>query len=276
MTSESTILDALAGHRIELPSWAFGNSGTRFKVFAQQGVPRDPYEKVADAAEVHRSTGVVLMRAPCTSRGTRSPTTPDLARHAQDLRCRASGRSNSNTFQDDDYMLGASAIRTRGSARKAVDAPARVRRHHGRHRLARPQAVVAPMAPTPGPGRDPRRRQDRLAEVARDGLRAASGRTSGWALEHKCSEPLVDDTTDVPDWGTAARPCASRSGDQALVVVDTGHHAPGTQHPVHRRLSCCGPGSSGVRLRPALLRGRRPDGRRRRTRSSCSGSCARW
>ncbi len=35
---------------IEVPSWAFGNSGTRFKVFAQPGVPRDPYEKVADAA----------------------------------------------------------------------------------------------------------------------------------------------------------------------------------------------------------------------------------
>src|SRR5215510_3390881 len=43
---------------IELPSWAFGNSGTRFKVFAQPGVPRDPYEKVADAAQVHKYTGV--------------------------------------------------------------------------------------------------------------------------------------------------------------------------------------------------------------------------
>src|SRR4029450_7092708 len=48
----------LRDQRIELPSWAFGNSGTRFKVFAQSGVPRDPYEKVADAAQVHAFTGV--------------------------------------------------------------------------------------------------------------------------------------------------------------------------------------------------------------------------
>ena len=42
---------------IETPSWAYANSGTRFKVFAQAGVPRDPWEKIADAAVVHRLTG---------------------------------------------------------------------------------------------------------------------------------------------------------------------------------------------------------------------------
>ena len=41
---------ALAAQRIETPSWAFGNSGTRFKVFTQAGVPRTPEEKIADAA----------------------------------------------------------------------------------------------------------------------------------------------------------------------------------------------------------------------------------
>ena len=58
MTTFSTIAARLAEQRIELPSWAFGNSGTRFKVFAQQGVPRDPFEKIADAAQVHRYTGL--------------------------------------------------------------------------------------------------------------------------------------------------------------------------------------------------------------------------
>src|ERR1700753_2539607 len=48
----------LRAQRIELPSWAFGNSGTRFKVFAQPGVPRDPFEKIEDAAQVQRFTGV--------------------------------------------------------------------------------------------------------------------------------------------------------------------------------------------------------------------------
>ena len=58
MTTFSTIAPRLAEQAIELPSWAFGNSGTRFKVFTQPGVPRDPFEKVADAAQVHKHTGL--------------------------------------------------------------------------------------------------------------------------------------------------------------------------------------------------------------------------
>ena len=48
----------LRTQRVETPSWGYGNSGTRFKVFPQLGVPRDPFEKLADAAEVHRLTGI--------------------------------------------------------------------------------------------------------------------------------------------------------------------------------------------------------------------------
>ena len=58
MSIDAGIVTSLAAQRIELPSWAFGNSGTRFKVFAQAGVPRSPYEKIADAAQVHKFTGV--------------------------------------------------------------------------------------------------------------------------------------------------------------------------------------------------------------------------
>jgi len=56
--TRTRVLTALRAQRIETPSWAYGNSGTRFKVFPQPGVPRDPYEKIADAATVHRYTGV--------------------------------------------------------------------------------------------------------------------------------------------------------------------------------------------------------------------------
>ena len=52
MADFAPIIAELERLAIELPSWAFGNSGTRFKVFAQPGVPRDPFEKVADAAQV--------------------------------------------------------------------------------------------------------------------------------------------------------------------------------------------------------------------------------
>ena len=104
MSDGSAVQATLAGQRIELPSWAFGNSGTRFKVFAQKGVPRDPFEKVADAAEVHRFTGV----APTVALHIPWDKVDDygrLARHAADLGV-ALGTINSNTFQDDDYMLG--------------------------------------------------------------------------------------------------------------------------------------------------------------------------
>jgi len=99
-----TIHDALRQQTIELPSWAFGNSGTRFKVFAQQGVPRDPYEKIADAAQVHRFTGV----APRVSLHIPWDLVDDydeLARHAKEQGV-SIGAINSNLFQDDDYMLG--------------------------------------------------------------------------------------------------------------------------------------------------------------------------
>src|SRR5688500_18183368 len=94
----------LANQRIELPSWAFGNSGTRFKVFAQPGVPRDPFEKVADAAQVHLHTGV----APSVALHIPWDLVDDfdkLRRHAEDLGVRL-GTINTNTFQDDDFMLG--------------------------------------------------------------------------------------------------------------------------------------------------------------------------
>ncbi|HKO83619.1 MAG TPA: rhamnose isomerase, partial [Actinomycetota bacterium] len=58
MRDPAAVKAVLRQQRIELPSWAFGNSGTRFKVFAQPGVPRNPYEKIADAARVHAHTGV--------------------------------------------------------------------------------------------------------------------------------------------------------------------------------------------------------------------------
>src|ERR671927_57784 len=58
MVDRTAVMEILRAQHIELPSWAFGNSGTRFKVFAQPGVPRDPFEKIADAAQVHRHTGI--------------------------------------------------------------------------------------------------------------------------------------------------------------------------------------------------------------------------
>src|SRR3954469_8875875 len=114
----SNAQQALRQQHIELPSCAFGNSGTRFKVFAQQGVPRDPYEKIADAAQVHRYTGVaprVSLHIPWDLVDDYD----DLARHAKELGV-SIGAINSNLFQDDDYMLGSLTHPSAAVRKKAV------------------------------------------------------------------------------------------------------------------------------------------------------------
>src|SRR6185312_8340342 len=119
MAEVSAVKAALSAQVIETPSWGYGNSGTRFKVFAQAGVPRDPFEKIADAARVHAVTGV----APLVSLHIPWDKVDDydaLARHAAEHGVRI-GMINSNTFQDDDYKLGSVAHPDPKVRRKAVD-----------------------------------------------------------------------------------------------------------------------------------------------------------
>src|ERR1700753_4242449 len=104
MRDLTAVKAALKEHEIELPSWAFGNTGTRFKVFGQPGVPRTPWEKAEDAAQVHRYTGV----APSMAVHIPWDKVDDyaaLAGHAGDLGIRI-GTVNANVFQDEDYKLG--------------------------------------------------------------------------------------------------------------------------------------------------------------------------
>ncbi len=213
---------ALTAQQIEVPSWAFGNSGTRFKVFAQQGVPRDPFEKLADAAQVNRYTGVVP-RVSLHIPWDRVADYAELARHAADLGV-AIGAINSNVFQDDDYMLGSVTHPDPRVRRKATD-----------HLLACVDVMDATGSQelklwfsdgTNYPGQDDiAARQDRLAESLAE-VYARLGEGQRFLLEYKLFEPAFY-TMDVPDWGTAYAHCIAL-GDKAKVVVDTGHHAPGT------------------------------------------------
>ena len=52
------VKEKLKALQVETPSWGYGDSGTRFKVFQQVGVPRNPFEKFEDAAQVHKFTGI--------------------------------------------------------------------------------------------------------------------------------------------------------------------------------------------------------------------------
>ena len=119
MPDPSAVKDALRAQRIETPSWAFGNSGTRFKVFPQPGVPRTPQEKIADAAQVHKYTGIAPSMA-IHIPWDRVDDYADLAAQAADLGI-SIGAVNANVFQDPDYMLGSVASPDPKVRRKAVD-----------------------------------------------------------------------------------------------------------------------------------------------------------
>src|SRR3954462_8040161 len=100
----SAVAEQLGELAIEVPSWAYGNSGTRFKGFGSPGTPRSVEEKIADAAQVHRFTGL----APSVALHTpwdKVDGYGKLAAYAAALGVRL-GTINSNTFQDDDYKLG--------------------------------------------------------------------------------------------------------------------------------------------------------------------------
>ncbi|MGW4298365.1 L-rhamnose isomerase [Streptomyces sp. NPDC004646] len=213
---------ALAAQAVETPSWAYANSGTRFKVFAQPGVPRTPFEKLDDAAQVHAYTGVaptVALHIPWD----RVDDYAALAAHAEKRGLRI-GAINSNVFQDDDYKLGSVTNPDPAVRRKAVA-----------HLLD----CVGVMEETGSrdlklwfsdgtnyPGQDDlRTRQDRLAEALRT-VYDRLGDGHRMLLEYKLFEPAFY-ATDVPDWGTAYAHCL-RLGPKAQVVVDIGHHAPGT------------------------------------------------
>src|SRR6266545_990711 len=110
---------ALRAQELETPSWALGNSGTRFGVFAQPGVPRDPFEKLEDAAEVHRHTGIapsVALHIPWD----RVDDFGALRTHAESLGLRL-GAINPNLFQDPEYRLGSVCHPDAAVRRRAVD-----------------------------------------------------------------------------------------------------------------------------------------------------------
>ncbi len=218
----TVVKSALRAQRIELPSWAFGNSGTRFKVFGQPGVPRTPQEKIDDASQVHAFTGVapsVAVHIPWDQVNDYA----ELAAYARD-RGVAIGTVNANVFQDDDYRLGSVANPDPAVRAKAVEALLAcidVMDATGSRDL---KLWFADGTNYPGQD-DIRARQGRLAE-ALTLVYERLGPDQRMLLEYKLFEPSFY-TTDVPDWGTSLVHCLAL-GQRAAVVVDTGHHAPGT------------------------------------------------
>jgi L-rhamnose isomerase/sugar isomerase len=212
---------ALRAQAIETPSWAYGNSGTRFAVFAQPGAPRDPFEKLEDAAQVHRHTGL----APSVALHIPWDRVDDLgalrARAAElDLRL---GAINPNLFQDDEYKLGSLCNPSAAVRRRAVE---HVRDCIEVAAAAGSDAISLWLADgTNYPGQDSlggrrRRLLDALREIyqaLRPGMELL--------VEYKLYEPAFY-ATDLADWGSALLACQAL-GERAKVLVDLGHHAQG-------------------------------------------------
>jgi L-rhamnose isomerase/sugar isomerase len=218
----SDTLAQLADQVIELPSWAFGNSGTRFKVFATPGTPRTIQEKITDAAQVNTYTGLspkVALHIPWD----RVDDYAALRVFAADLGM-ALGTVNSNTFQDDAYKFGSLTHTDPAVRQKAID-------HHFEcidimHATGSQDLKVWLADGTNYPGQgDIRGRQDRLADSL-EKIYDRVGANQRLVLEYKFFEPAFYHT-DVPDWGTSYAQ-VSALGERALVCLDTGHHAPGT------------------------------------------------
>jgi L-rhamnose isomerase / sugar isomerase len=222
MTSFEAITRQLEALAIEVPSWAYGNSGTRFKVFGTPGTPRSVEEKIADAATVHRFTGL----APSVALHIPWDLVDDFAAlrtYAEDHGV-ALGTINSNTFQDEDYKLGSLTHSDPKVRQKAVEHNLECLEVMNRTGSQDLKIWLADGTNYPGQG-DMRARQDWLAESLRT-IYDQLGDDQRMVLEYKFFEPAFYHT-DVPDWGTSYAH-VSALGPKAMVCLDTGHHAPGT------------------------------------------------
>jgi L-rhamnose isomerase/sugar isomerase len=222
MTPEQTIEQALSELNIETPSWGYGDSGTRFGVFPQPGRPRDVFEKLEDAAEVHRLTGCarhVALHFPWDA----VEDYEGLGAHARELGLEI-GAVNPNLFQDPMYKLGSLTNPDPDVRRAAVD------------HLLECVEIASALGSTAQSlwladgtnyaGQDNLiTRRGHLLDCLRE-LYAALPANQELLVEYKPYEPAFY-ATDIADWGSAMLIC-QELGDRARVLVDFGHHLHGT------------------------------------------------
>jgi L-rhamnose isomerase/sugar isomerase len=211
----------LRAQRVETPSWAYADSGTRFGAFRQAGAPRDAFEKIEDAAEVHRLTGI------CPTVALHIPW--DAVSDYGELAARAAERGigigtiNPNTFGDERFVLG-SLCSPDPAVRRAAD-------EHMLECVEIAEAVGSDAISlwladgTNFAGQDDfASRRARLMESLRS-LYGALAPGMELLVEYKPFEPAFY-ATDLADWGSALLAC-QQLGERASVLVDFGHHLPG-------------------------------------------------
>jgi L-rhamnose isomerase/sugar isomerase len=214
--------ERLRSQRAETPSWGYGNSGTRFKVFAQPGVPRDPFEKISDAAQVHHLTRVcpsVAIHIPWD----RVEDYTRLKEHAASLGMRI-GAVNPNLFQEEDYRLGSVCNPDPVVRRKATEHLLECIEIGGEVGSEVLSLWFADGTNYAGQDSFTERRY-RMFECLSEAY-GAMPEGMRMLLEYKPFEPAFYHT-DLSDWGAALTMC-QRLGERAMVLVDLGHHLQGT------------------------------------------------
>ena len=216
------VVTGLGDLRIETPSWGYGNSGTRFGVFPWPGAARTVYERIADAALVHRLTGAcptVAIHVTWDWVDDWNELTAFAASEGVGL-----GAINGNVFQGDEYRLGSFCHPDARVRRMAID--------HCLECIAIAREVNSDVFTvwladgTNYPGQDDMRERYRRLLEGFGELYAALPPGMRFLVEYKFFEPAFY-STDLPDWGTAVLVCRAL-GPQAQVLVDTGHHPLGT------------------------------------------------
>ena len=212
----------LAAQSIETPSWGYGNSGTRFKTFPWPGAPRTVFEKLDDAATVHRLTGA----APSVALHIPWDKTDDyhaLCSYAEQRGVRL-GAINPNVFQDQDYRLGSLGhpdAEVRGQALEHLLECVEIMKATGSNDLSLWFADGTNYA-----GQDDIRRRKQTFLEGLATVHEALPEGTRMLVEYKLFEPGFYHT-DLADWGIAYTFCL-KLGPKAEVLVDMGHHAHGT------------------------------------------------
>jgi L-rhamnose isomerase/sugar isomerase len=211
----------LKAQEIETPSWGYADSGTRFGVFPQAGAAVTIFEKLEDAAQVHRHTGI----APLVATHVLWDLADDTAgvnRRAQELGVRI-GSINPNCFQDREYWFGSITNRDPAVREKAV--------RHMKECVELGKALDSNVLSlwfadgTDYPGQSDFRRRKRWAQECLRAVYDTMPPSMTMLVEYKPFEPGFYHT-DIADWGMAYT-LAKHCGDRAKVLVDLGHHLPG-------------------------------------------------
>lgn len=216
---------SLKSQRIETPSWGYGDSGTRFRTFPWPGAARNVHEKIDDAAYVNRLTGV----APSVALHIPWDKTDDWAalKDYATERGVSLGAINPNLFQDDAYKLGSLCHPDERVRARALD---HILECCEIMELADSSILSLWLADgTNYAGQDDIRARKARLEAGLTRAYEALPAGGRMLVEYKFFEPAFYHT-DLPDWGTAYAMC-TKLGGQAQVLVDTGHHAQGTNIP---------------------------------------------